>query len=64
MRMLCLFALLALGGCDRDAPPAPSARQSARLDEAEDMLNDMGEATPANEEGPGAKAPDPSANRG
>lgn len=64
MRMLCLFALVALAGCDRDAPPAPSAQQSARLDEAEEMLNDLGERPPTNEEGPEAKAADPSANAG
>ena len=38
---------IALAGCERDRPPAPTAEQSSQLDEAEAMLNDMA----ANEEG-------------
>ena len=36
-----------VSGCDRDRPPAPTSEQTAQLDEAEAMLNDMA----ANEEG-------------
>ena len=50
--------LAALAACNRDEPPAPTAEQSAGLNEAEDMLNDMA----SNEEGPEANASDPSAN--
>ncbi len=35
-----LFVLL-LGGCRDHRPPAPTAEQSAQLNEAEDMLNGM-----------------------
>jgi hypothetical protein len=49
-------ALLALAACHKDEPPAPTAKQSAQLNEAEDMLNNMAE----NEEGPEANAPGPS----
>lgn len=58
MKRIPIVVALALGACNRDAPPAPSADQSARLDEAEEMLNDLG----TNEEGPEANAPDPSVN--
>ena len=54
LRSIPIF-LLALAACDRDSPPAPSAGQSARLDEAEDMLNQM-----ANEEGPADRSAGPS----
>ena len=42
--MIRLIAALALvvTACDRDAPPAPSAAEAERLDEAENLLNDMG----------------------
>ena len=39
--------LLVLSGCRKDQPPAPSAEQSAQLNDADAMLNDV-----ANEEGP------------
>ena len=39
--------LLLLGSCGEDRPPAPTAEQSQRLDEAEALLNEA-----ANEEGP------------
>ena len=52
--ILCLALLL--GGCRDHRPPAPSAEQSAELNEAEDMLNGMAQ----NEEGPEANAPSPS----
>ena len=44
------FALL-LAGCGEQRPPAPTAAQNDQLNEAEAMLN---------EEGPEARAPDPS----
>jgi hypothetical protein len=58
MKTLLPFLTLTLTACDRDAPSAPSAHETTRLDEAEDMLNAMS----TNEEGPEASAPDPSAN--
>ena len=50
-----LLALLLLAGCDREErPPAPTAEESARLDDAEAMLNGL------NEEGPAPDNADPS----
>jgi hypothetical protein len=46
-KILGLILIATATGCDRDRPPAPTTEQSAQLDEAEDMLNDMAE----NEEG-------------
>jgi nitrous oxide reductase accessory protein NosL len=44
-----LFALLLIAGCDRgEKPEAPTPAESARLDEAEAMLNELA----SNEEGP------------
>ena len=52
-----MFAVpLLLSACHRDGPPAPSAEQSAQLNEAEDMLN----AEAANEEGPADRSTGPS----
>jgi hypothetical protein len=42
------FLLLIITGCRYQQPRAPTAEQSAQLNEAEDMLN----AEAANEEGP------------
>jgi hypothetical protein len=42
------LALLLLGGCHKEQPARPTAEQSAQLNDAEDMLNDIA----ANEEGP------------
>ena len=56
MRIVLLAALLAVAGCREDRPPAPTPRQSAQLNEAEDMLNS--EAT--NEEGPADRSTGPS----
>ena len=42
-----LLLATSLAACNRDEPPAPSTDQSARLDEAETMLNEMA----GNEEG-------------
>ena len=47
--------LLMLAACHDKRPPVPTAEESARLNEAEALLDDL-----ANEEGPEAKAPDPS----
>jgi hypothetical protein len=55
MRLLPLLLLLA--GCDREEkaqPPTPA--ESARLNEAEDMLNDLAK----NEEGPASEDAGPS----
>ncbi len=46
-RLALAVLMIAIAACDRDQPPAPTSEQSAQLDEAEDMLNDMAE----NEEG-------------
>jgi nitrous oxide reductase accessory protein NosL len=52
-----LFALLLLAGCNREEKPQPpTPAESARLDEAEDMLNDLAR----NEEGPASEDADPS----
>ena len=47
MKMLGVCLALCLVACDRDRPPAPTAEQSNQLDEAEAMLNELGQ----NEEG-------------
>jgi hypothetical protein len=59
-----IFCILLLAASCRDkGPPTPTAEQSAKLDNAEDMLNDMARNEPApsnaapetasrNEEGP------------
>ena len=46
-----------LGACRDQRPPAPSAEQSDQLNQAEQMLNAVG-----NEEGPATEAADPSSN--
>ena len=48
--------VLLLAACHERRPPAPNAEQSAQLNDAEDMLNNMA----SNEEGPEANAPGPS----
>ncbi|MGH6706974.1 MAG: hypothetical protein ACREB1_09225 [Sphingomicrobium sp.] len=50
-----LLALLLLTACNREEKPqAPTPAEAARLDEAEEMLNDLAanEAGPANAEAP------------
>jgi hypothetical protein len=47
--------LLLLTGCHDKRPPAPTQEQSAQLNDAEDMLNGMG-----NEEGPANRSAGPS----
>jgi hypothetical protein len=52
-----LALALLLTACRREQrPPAPTAEQSAQLNEAEDMLNDIA----ANEEGPEDRSSSPS----
>jgi len=47
MKKILLIGILSLTACDREEQPeAPTAAESERLDDAEDMLNDL-----ANEEG-------------
>ena len=46
-QLLALMLIATAAGCDRDRPPAPTSEQTAQLDEAEAMLNDMA----ADEEG-------------
>jgi len=46
---------LFVAGCRKDEPPAPTAEQSAQLNDADQMLDNL-----ANEEGPEANAPGPS----
>jgi hypothetical protein len=55
MRIMLLVLALLLAACERDRPPAPTAEQSNQLDEAEAMLNELGQ----NEEGaaPAGTAP-------
>jgi len=50
-----LIAILLLAACHQKRPPAPTAEQSAQLNDAEDMLNNM-----ANEEGPADRSASPS----
>jgi len=51
------LALLLLAGCDREEKPQPpTPAESARLDEAEQMLNELAQ----NEEGPAPEDADPS----
>ena len=47
--------LLLLTACGEKRPAAPTAEESAQLNDADAMLNQVG-----NEEGPEAFAPDPS----
>jgi len=58
MRQVILASLLLLAACHEDEPPAPSAEQSAQLNEAEDMLNGMAQ----NEEGLEDRSSSPSNN--
>jgi hypothetical protein len=50
-----IASLLLLAACHKDRPPAPTREQNAQLNDAENMLNAMG-----NEEGPEAHASGPS----
>jgi hypothetical protein len=55
MKRIFLALLLATAGCRPDRPPAPTEHESAELNEADAMLNDM-----AKEEGPEDRSPSPS----
>jgi hypothetical protein len=55
-KLFVCVALLVSACHDRDRPPAPTSGQSDQLNEADQMLNDMGK----NEEGPEANASSPS----
>jgi hypothetical protein len=50
-----LWAVLLLAGCHDQRPPAPTAQESAQLNEMDNALNAMG-----NEKGPEANASGPS----
>ena len=39
---LVLIAVMLLTACGEDRPPAPTAEENRQLDEAEAMLNDVG----------------------
>jgi hypothetical protein len=56
--MLLFCGLLLLAACQDHRPPAPSGEQSAQLNDAEDMLNNMA----TNEEGPADRSASPSNN--
>ena len=58
MRRWIFAAALLLAACHKDEPPAPTAEQSAQLNDAEDMLNGLA----ANEEGPEDRSSSPSNN--
>jgi hypothetical protein len=51
-----VLCLLLLAGCGKEQPAAPTAEQSAQLNDAENMLNGVAR----NEEGPEANASGPS----
>jgi len=51
-----ILCVLLLAACQDKRPPAPTGQQSAQLNEAEDMLNDMAN----NEEGPADRSASPS----
>jgi len=51
-----IVCVLLLAACQDKRPPVPTQEQSAQLNEAEDMLNDMA----ANEEGPADRSASPS----
>jgi hypothetical protein len=56
MRKLAFALALTLAGCRDQAPPTPTAEESAQLNEMDNSLNALGQ----NEEGPEANASDPS----
>ena len=58
MKKILLLSALLLAACSReDRPEAPTAAESERLDEAEDMLNQL-----ANEEGAAPEGTAPAVN--
>jgi len=56
VRKLLLCVILLSGACRDRGPPAPTSEQSAELNDAEDMLNNLA----ANEEGPADRSAGPS----
>ena len=56
MTKILVAAILLLAARKDQKPPVPSAEQSAQLNEAEDMLNNVSQ----NEEGPEDRSPGPS----
>ena len=56
MKPLPLLAFVLLAACGDDRAPAPTAEQSDRLNQAEDLLNQEA----ANQKGPEDRAPGPS----
>ena len=59
MKKILLLGILLLASCNREErPEAPTAAQSERLDEAEDMLNDL-----AKEEGAAPESTAPTLNQ-
>ena len=58
MKKILLLAVLLLGACNREEQPKPpTAAEAERLDEADDMLNDL-----ANEEGAASEGTAPALN--
>jgi hypothetical protein len=55
VKAVILGLVLLAGACRDQSPPAPSAEQSAQLNEADAMLNDL-----ATEEGPADRSAGPS----
>jgi hypothetical protein len=59
MKKILLLGILSLASCNREErPEAPTPAESQRLDEAEDMLNQL-----ANEEGAAPEGTAPSLNQ-
>jgi hypothetical protein len=56
MKRSLVCVLLLLAACKDNRPPSPTVQQSAQLNEAEDMLNEMAN----NEEGPADRSASPS----
>ncbi len=59
MRTTLLILLFLIGGCRDERPPQPTSEQSARLNEAENMLNaeEADEGSKANASEPAARTP-------
>jgi hypothetical protein len=55
MRAILFCVLLVLASCRKNEPPAPTPEQSAELNDADAMLNNV-----ANEEGPANRSAGPS----
>ena len=61
MRFGPLSILILLAACADDRPPAPTAEEAERLDEAEELLNQEAEAHGnSNEKGPEDRSSGPS----